>query len=127
MVIEEQLEDVRARLFETGTETATALARANGLLLQAADEIRRLRNEAANVNLKIYTEAEAAEFFGIGESTLRRYRTSHEAWPHFRFGDLVKYTNFHLVEITEILDRRKERQAKKGKGTHLRTVEARAS
>ena len=105
---------MQARLLELQAELDKTIATARWLLTQAADEHRRLRREAEIVNLKVFTEEEAARELKIGESTLRRLRTSHNEWPCFRPGDLVRYSNLHLVEIIEILDRR--RQQTKGKG-----------
>jgi hypothetical protein len=126
-MLEQKLEQRQARLLELAATITLELNAARFELQQAADENRQLRHEAENVNLKVYTEAEAASELKIGESTLRRLRTGSSEWPCARIGDLVRYSNFHLVEIMELLDRRKERQVKKGKRAHLRQVEARAS
>jgi regulator of replication initiation timing len=126
-MIEKRLEERQARLLEILATVTQEITGARFELQQAADENRRLRYEAERVNLKVYTEEEAAAELKMSEKTLQRHRLSHpDAWPCFYSGSLVRYTNVHLVEITEILDRRKERATKKGKGAHL-SVAARAS
>lgn len=111
--IENRIEERQARLLELLATITQEINAARFELQQAADENRRLILESENVRLVVYTEAEAARELKMGESTLRRLRTSHTEWPHFRAGDLVRYTNIHLVEITEILDRRKSESHKK--------------
>jgi hypothetical protein len=127
MMLEQKLEQRQARLLEILAAVTQEINLARFELQQAADENRQLRHEAENVHLKVYTEEEAAAELKIGESTLRRHRTNATEWPCFRVGDLVRYSNFHLIEITEILDRRNERQPKKRRGAHLHQVAARAS
>lgn len=82
---------------------------------RADEENRRLRDEVETVNLVVYTEEEAAERLRMSQDTLARLRTS-EALPHFRAGVLVRYTNKHLAEITEMLAVRRDAGGRK----HLR-------
>lgn len=123
-MVEEKIEETLARLAELETEMRASMARARGLLHQAGEEIARLRVEKAQARLTVYTEAEAARELQIGESTLRRLRTSHPGtWPCFRAGDLVRYTNLHLFEITQMLDARpKKKDESKKKSSHLSAV-----
>lgn len=87
-------------------------ARLRRLGLAAQDELRRLRDEAEDVNLKVYTEPEAAEVLRMSQDTLARLRES-EGLPHFRAGMLVRYTNKHLAEITELLAVRRKKAGRK--------------
>jgi hypothetical protein len=126
--IENSLELRQKRLLELEGAITRELNAARFELKTAADEVRQLRHEAANYNLTVYTEAEAAEILKIGEGTLRRLRTdSKVSWPCFRPGDLVRYTNLHLIMITEILGNRVQQREATKKKTHLRGVDARAS
>jgi hypothetical protein len=113
--IERRIEETQARLLELQAELDKTISTARWLLTEAADEHRRLRADAENVNLKVYTEEEAAVELKIGKTTLRRLRTSHREWPCFRPGDLVRYSNLHLLEIIEILDRRRKQTEGKGR------------
>jgi uncharacterized protein YigA (DUF484 family) len=107
-----KIESAQATLLEIQANVERELARARYALIEAADENRRLRQEALRVNLVIYTEKEAADVLKVSEGTLRRKRTSLNL-PHMRVGSMVRYSNLHLIEIVELLSRREEsRQAK---------------
>ncbi len=130
-MMEKSLETRQARLLELLATITNEITAARMELQIAADENRRLRHEAENANLKVYTEAEAAAELKIGETTLRHMRTASTAFPCWRAGSSVRYTNFHLIEIVEMLDaraRQREEAKSKRKGrAHLRGVAARAS
>ena len=69
---------------------------------EADDEIRRLRQEAANANIQIFTEKKVAEVFEVHIETLRRMRRER-GFPHMKLGDKVYYTNLQLADIAKLL------------------------
>jgi hypothetical protein len=110
--------DAQARLLAAQSELEQTFTQLRFLLMQAAEEIKAQREQASNTRLENFTEAEAAEVLRISETTLRRLRQADPNFPHWRAGDLVRYTNFDLIEITEILRTRKG--GRKGKRGALR-------
>ncbi len=111
MTTANKLESAQAVLLEVTATVEQELARARFALIEAADENRRLSSESAHVNLKVYTEEEAAAELKMSAKTLARLRARFgAAWPYFREGIKVRYTNTHLIEITQLLDNRKARK-----------------
>jgi len=48
----------------------------------------------------LFTEAEAAEYLGVAEITLRRHRTKGQI-GFIRIGKFIKYTETHLLKYLE--------------------------
>jgi hypothetical protein len=105
MTTDEELQSFLEELTALQQDFDAKCARLRSIGLAAQDELRRLRDEAQDVHLKVYTEPEAAEVLRLSSASLARLRES-EGLPHFRAGTLVRYTNKHLAEITELLVRR---------------------
>ncbi|MDQ3686874.1 MAG: hypothetical protein M3430_14955 [Acidobacteriota bacterium] len=114
MNTEQELDQLIVWSRETQASIDAAFARLRHLAAKAGDEQRQLRHDAMNANLEVFTEEEAAKKLKASGKTMRRLRGEHgRAWPHFRVGDLVRYTNFDLVEITKLLSRRVELREQK--------------
>lgn len=101
-----KFDELRARLLGTEGDLLQTLAALRHALDEAEEENRRLRDEAQMTNVVVYTEEEEAELLRMSRDTLARLRES-EGLPHFRAGTLVRYTNRHLAEITELLKPRR--------------------
>jgi hypothetical protein len=97
-------DELRQRLIDGQGELHRLSAELLSALDAAEEENRRLRDAAETVNLVVYTEPEAAEVLRMSQDTLARLRAELDL-PHFRAGMLVRYTNSHLAEITEILSK----------------------
>ena len=122
MTTDQQLQAFLEGLTELERDFLSRCAALRSLGTATADELRRARFEAQHVNLRVFTEAEAAGELKVGESTLRRYRIEAGAdWPHMRVGDRVLYTNLHLVEITGLLDARRGSDGGR-RGRHLKVA-----
>jgi len=112
--------DAQRRLLAAQSELEQTFTQLRFALMQAQEEVKAQRDEAEKARLENYTELEAAAILKISESTLRRLRTGMPDFPHWRAGDCVRYTNFDLIEITEVLRTRKG--GRKGKRGALREV-----
>jgi hypothetical protein len=100
----ERFDELRGRFLSLQGELLNTLSGMRQALDEAEEENRRLRDEAQMTNVVVYTEPEAAEVLRMSQDTLARLRES-EGLPHFRAGALVRYTNRHVAEITEMLSK----------------------
>lgn len=122
---ESKFAEAQNAILNLQSEFEQKCAFARHLLMQAEEEIRQLKADAAATHLVNYTEEEAADALRVSLSTLRRLRKDYgRGFPHWRAGDLVRFTNFHLVEITELLSGRADAasEARTKKKSHLRRV-----
>jgi hypothetical protein len=107
-----KFDELRRRLLDIQGELLRLCAETLHALDEAEEENRRLRGEAQMTHLEVFTETEAAKVLRMSAATLARLRES-EHLPHFRAGMLVRYTNRHLAEITELLAARQKIRGRK--------------
>jgi hypothetical protein len=99
-----RIEQAQSEFLELEVQIEQKLSLARHLLIEAADEARRIRAEAERFSLEIFTEEEAVQKLRMSQDTLQRLRKKKNL-PHLRAGMLVRYSSQHLVEIVEILER----------------------
>lgn len=104
MDVEKLIDQARDELAGAREQIELAVTRALQMIGRVEEENRRLRREALNHSLKVFTEVEAAQELRISATTLRTLR-AEKRLPHFRAGDRVLYTQEHLVRITQLLER----------------------
>lgn len=104
MDLDRLIDEARDELTGARECVELAVSRALHILGRVEEEQRRLRREAMQQELKVYTEAEAAKLLKLGHTTLRELRASR-GLPHCRAGDRVIYTAEQLERITRMLER----------------------
>lgn len=100
---------LRARALELEAQAVNLFAAMRATVNQAEEEVRETRARAERFNLEVFTEQEAAARLGVSADTLAGLREKLKL-PHLRVGVQIRYTNQHLFEITEKLERNGEQK-----------------
>ncbi len=92
----EQIEDAFQKLQSAMLEAKAAIDRVEWLKDRLLESVKKADE------VTIFTEAEAAEIFGVTPRLFRDARAKFN-FPHIAFGMPPKYTREHLEEIAAIL------------------------
>lgn len=98
-------------LLEKQKEFEDLFSRLRFLLARAGNDVRAAQLQAERETLEVFTEKEASKKLRISQATLSRLRIKLHL-PHVPIGAQIMYTNKHLVQIVEILEKKNRRGLK---------------